>query len=267
MLSLVAFIGSFMGCKPVEPYELTLISFNIRTMAGADAGVKAWDNRKEALVAFINHSDADIIGLQEVTLTQFAYIYTNLASNYQVLHFPRQSGVDPEGLAIVYDKTVFKLVSQEKYWLSETPDEMSKGWDESYYRVAAVLMLEHIQTGEKVKAINTHGPLSDTANMNAYQLIAERSLSGENNPFTVMFGDFNAEPNKLGYVPIAEKLQDCRITAEESPNRENATFTNWRHTKPYSHRENEMCSRSAYTTPFGVRGTTLGCLYPSRTLR
>ena len=227
LLSIATFFGSFASCKTFEPYELTLTTFNIRTMASSDVGVKAWENRREAVVAFINDSGADIIGLQEVTLTQFVYIYQKIASNYEALHFPRQSGGNPEGVAFVYDKTVFNLVSQEKYWLSETPDEMSKGWDETYYRVAAVLTLEHIQTGERIKAINTHGPLAAAANEKAFELIASRSLSGKNEPFTVMMGDFNATPNKLGYVPIAEKLQDCRVSAQESSNRDNATFTNW----------------------------------------
>ena len=42
--------------------------------------------------------------------------------------------------------------------------------------------------------------------------------------FTFLCGDFNAKPNQLGYVPIAEKLQDCRLAAEESPNRGHNTY-------------------------------------------
>ena len=89
-------------------------------------------------------------------------------------------------LAIIYDKTVFNLVSQEKYWFSDTPDELSNGWDGVNYRAAAELILEHKVTGEKVRAINTHGPLDDEGNVKAFELIASRSLSGENDPFTVM---------------------------------------------------------------------------------
>ena len=219
ILSFMVFLGSFAGCKS-NSYELNIMSFNIRIPGSS--GVQTWGSRRIAVMDLINNSGADIIGLQEVSSTPYSDFMVNLPSHYKLLYFQ-----EPENLAIIYDKTVFNLISQEKYWLSETPDERSNGWGEATRRMAAVLMLEHIQTGEKVKVINTHGPLNDTANENAFKLIAERSLSGENDPFTIMTGDFNATPNKLGYIPIAEKLQDCRITAVKSSNRESVTYNAW----------------------------------------
>ena len=46
-----------------------------------------------------------------------------------------------------------------------------------------------------------------------------------------MTGDFNATPNKLGYVPIADKLQDCRYAAEESRNRDCRTWNGYSDTE------------------------------------
>ena len=201
------------------------MSFNIRTIASADTGVRTWSTRRNAVVDFINNSDADIIGLQEVRQAQFAYIQAKLASNYAGIYHPGKSGSDPEGLVIVYDKTEFNVISQERYWLSETPDVESKGWGEEYYRIAVEILLQHKATGEYVKTVNTHGPLNGTANTNGYNLIANRSLKGDY--FTFLCGDFNARPEQRGYVPIAEKLQDCRVTAEDSSTRDDATFNAW----------------------------------------
>ena len=206
--------------------NLNLMSFNIRTMANETNPINNWDSRKDAVVAFVNSCGADIIGMQEVKKQQYEYISSKLNSNYSMLYFPREGGSNPEGLAFVYDNTKFKFVSQEKYWLSETPDEQSKGWGESYYRIAAVLILEHIESGELVKSINTHGPLEDTANVKAYELIMERSVN-EGDPFTFLCGDFNAKIDEIGYVPVAEELQDCRATADEAPLRNHITFTGW----------------------------------------
>lgn len=207
-------------------YGLNLMSFNIRTLASESNSMNNWDNRKAAVMNFVNTCGADIIGMQEVRQSQFDYIKANLSSNYSALYFPRESGSNPEGLAFVYDSTKFNFISSEKYWLSPTPDTQSKGWGEEYYRIAAVLILEHIETGETVKSINTHGPLNDTANTNAYQLIMDRSVN-EGDPFTFLCGDFNASPNQIGYVPVAEELQDCRVTADESSSRDYTTFTGW----------------------------------------
>ena len=43
-------------------YGLNLMSFNIRTIASSDTGVRAWDARKAAVLSFINECGADIIG-------------------------------------------------------------------------------------------------------------------------------------------------------------------------------------------------------------
>ena len=209
-----------------DKFELNLMSFNIRTMATETNPVNNWSSRKDAVVAFVNSCGADIIGMQEVKKQQYEYISARLASNYTMLNFPRQGGDNPEGLAFVYDSTKFEFISSEKYWLSETPDEQSYGWGESYYRIAVVLVLRHIESGEIVKAINTHGPLNDEANVKAYELIMERSVK-EGDPFTFLCGDFNAQPDQIGYVPVAAELQDCRVSALESSSRNDSTFTGW----------------------------------------
>lgn len=232
IFSFMMFLGSFGGCKPKN--ELTFLTFNIcsSSSSGSDSDkVTSWAQRREAVLKLINDSGADIIALQEVSsweneeTSQRFYFENNLKSNYELVYFGKEVA-----LATIYDKTVFNLVSQEKYWFSDTPDEYSNGWDGVNYRAAATLILEHKATGEKVRAINTHGPLDDEGNVKAYELVAERSLSGENHPFTVMMGDFNATPNKLGYVPIAEKLQDCRLSAKDSPNRESRTWNGYKDT-------------------------------------
>ena len=217
-----------------DTYEVSFMSFNMNWAASsptadANEGVKAWSNRKVAVLDFINNSGANIIGLQEVaewnaeSLNQRLYLEQNLVSKYELVYFGKIVS-----LGIIYDKTVFNLIRQEHYWLSATPDVQSTCWeDTTLYRMAAILILENRETGEIVRAINTHGPLSDALNVKCFDLIANRSLSDENDMVTFMTGDFNATPNKLGYVPIAEKLQDCRYSAEESPNRDCRTWTNY----------------------------------------
>lgn len=216
ILSFMVFFSSFTACK-VSSYELNVMSFNVKIPSGT--GVQTWGSRRMAVMDLINDSGADVIGLQEVSSTPYSDLLVNLASHYEMFYFQ-----DPENLAILYDKTKFNLLSSEKYWLSETPDERSCGWGETTRRMALVVTLEHIKTGEKIRAINTHGPLNDEANVKAFELIAERSLSDDSDGLTVMCGDFNAEPDRLGYAPIAKKLQDCRVTAIKSPNRNKNTF-------------------------------------------
>ena len=258
ILSFAVFLSSFMACAPdqsessetsssesseasssesseasssesseVSSYELNIMSFNIRWPVGDDWGVRDWDSRKEHVVEHINNSGADIIALQEIHYKkdQYVYVRENLKEDYEIIYFGNEVT-----LATIYDKTVFNLVSIDKYWLSETPNEPSISWDGTAYRAACILYLEHKATGEMVRSINTHGPLKEEGNVRAFSLLATRSLSGLSHPFTVLCGDFNAEPNQRGYVPIAEKLQDCRVSAKESPNRDKNTYNGYKET-------------------------------------
>ena len=218
-----------------DAIELNFMSFNINysnSNPTQDVDETGWTQRKEHVMSFVNNSGAHIIGLQEIAewksdlQNQRLYFEQNLASKYELVYFDGYVN-----LATVYDKEVFNLLSTEQYWYSDTPDEVSLGWDGTSYRSATILMLEHRVTGRLVKAINTHGPLSDTGNVKAFEYLAERSLSEESDTFTVLTGDFNATPGKLGQPYIEEKLQDCRVTAEESPNRDNRTWNGYTETK------------------------------------
>ncbi len=217
-----------------DTVEFNFMSFNINysnSNSTQDVDETGWTQRKESVMSFINNSGAHVIGLQEIAewksdaQNQRLYFEQNLASKYQLVYFGDSS--HKINIATIYDKTVFTLLSTELYWFSDTPDVPSNGWDGTNYRAASILILEHKATGEIVRAVNTHGPLSDAGNEKAFELIANRTLSDESSALTFLCGDFNATPNKLGYVPIAEKLQDCRVTAEESPNRDSRTWNGY----------------------------------------
>ena len=204
-------------------YDLKFMSFSVKIAGTAPDGC-SWTQRSPKIINWINNSGAHVIGMQEVSDTPKKDIQEGLdTTKYEFVYF----GDDASNLAMIYDKTVFNLIRTEKYWMSDTPDVKSNGWDAGNYRAACILYLEHKETGEMVKAINTHGPLSDAGNVKGFELIAERSLSSDTPMFTIMTGDFNAGVDKLGYVPISEKLQDCRFAADESSTRDHNTFHNW----------------------------------------
>ena len=206
-----------------DMFDLKFMSFNLKIPGTAPDG-HSWTARSPKIIEWINNSGAHVIGLQECSATPKGDIEAGLNKDkYTFLYF----GDDASNLAMIYDHTVFTLIRTEKYWMSDTPDVKSNGWDAGNFRAACILYLQHKATGEMVKAINTHGPLSDEGNVKGFDLIAERSLSSDTPMMTIMTGDFNAGVNKLGYVPIAKQLQDCRFAAYESTTRDHNTFHNW----------------------------------------
>lgn len=140
--------------------EVKIMSFNVRTKTSSDEGVKHWDSRKEACVALIKDHKPTLIGFQEAQYeSQWLYLKEQLADNYEGYGVSRQDGKESgtgETMGILYDKSVIEKIDGGTFWLSETPDKPSKGWDAAHYRTATWGIFKHIPTGEMIYYINTH---------------------------------------------------------------------------------------------------------------
>lgn len=130
-------------------YEI--MSFNIRT--DVDGGQRAWSYRGEYLMDYIREHGADVVALQEVKRSQFSSIKASLSDVYQMIYFERDTAADPEGLAILYSYE-FELVKGDVFWLSETPDVMSKGWDADYHRICVHALLRSCYGNYTIPILN-----------------------------------------------------------------------------------------------------------------
>ena len=127
---------SFLGCEETEPEtELRLLCYNVRLWTFTDMGDTAWNKRRPLIVEQILAKSADVICLQEVTEIQKNHFAEDLTEEYEMIWYGRDNLINTEGLAILYKKDKFDLVDSGVFWLSETPEEMSKGWDSSCYRI------------------------------------------------------------------------------------------------------------------------------------
>ena len=201
--------------------NLDFMSFNIRQ--DTDSGVKAWANRKDALIASILAHNPSVICFQEVKKNQYEDIAAGLASaSYEVVWYGRQSGSNPEGLAIAYKTDTWTKQSDRVFWLSDTPDVMSKGWDDAYYRICVNVLLKHNASGEMLDVYTVHLGLTETSRKNGMQLILDRVTGSYP---TYIAGDFNCTNTMDAYLITAEKYVDCQIAA---PTTEfDDTFQGW----------------------------------------
>ncbi len=211
------------GITLIRDYtSLDFMSFNIRQ--DTDSGVKAWANRKDALIASVIAYNPSVVCFQEVKKNQYQDIAAGLASaSYEVVWYGRQSGDNPEGLAIAYKTDVWTKQSDRVFWLSDTPDVMSKGWDDAYYRICVNVLLEHKTSGQMLDVYTVHLGLTATSQKNGMQLILDRAA--ENNYPTYIAGDFNCTNTMDAYLITAEQYMDCQLAA---PNTEyDDTFQSW----------------------------------------
>ncbi len=204
--------------------NVPLMSFNIRQSEGGDSGMNHWNNRKEAVYDYLNNSGAHVMCLQEVKSSQAKEITAALADNYTAVYYERDESANPEGLMNIYDNTLYQLVDQQIFWLSETPDVMSKGWGANYYRICVVTMLKHKQLGKLLNVFNVHlDHQVEAAQVGGMNLVLERLAKrvGHN----VVMGDFNVTASNNAYKAIAAKMKDCQVTA---PNADSGcTYHGW----------------------------------------
>ena len=103
-------------------------TFNLRFDNPADSG-NLWKDRSPVVAGLIRFHDFDLLGTQEGLANQLEDI-SNALPQYGRYGIGRNDGVDAgEHSAIFYKKERFKLVDKGDFWLSETPEKPSLGWD------------------------------------------------------------------------------------------------------------------------------------------
>lgn len=196
--------------------EIKVMQLNVATGNALTALVGAshmWNDRCAKIVSMIKDNNIDIIGLQELRDSP-NYYYKNLidqlGSSYAGVCYARTSSYDKEGLAIIYRKDKFELVSEGRYWLNMTdPDKelilTGGGYTANFYRIAVYTILREKTTGQEFYFTTAHLDNNDAGNgiiktWQAQILINHTNArSGYNdgkNRFLIVTGDMNSNPER-----------------------------------------------------------------------
>ena len=185
--------------------ELKLISFNIRCCDDKDGHSIA--ERAPRLAEVTKKYDADIIGFQEFTVPwekQIEKFYPEyeMFNKYRSVH-------ELEGAPILWKKGKFELIDKGYFWLSDTPDVESRGWDEvcNCFRMCVYVTLRDKQSGKVFNFMNTHFGFGDNGQVASARLIYERSRRISEYP-TFLIGDFNMTPESVGYQTMTGYFTD-----------------------------------------------------------
>ncbi len=214
MLIALSTVPALFGCSPAAE-ELKVVSFNIR-MGVADDGENSWKFRKEATAGMIRDIKPDIMGLQEAFSFQADYIREE-CPEYEGVGVGRDDGKEEgEMMMIFYRTTTVELLDWGTFWLSETPDVPSFGWDAACRRTATWAKLEMRGSGQAFYYVNTHlDHVGRLAEKNGLKLIVDRidSINPESLPM-VLTGDFNVLPEDSVLDELDTMMSSARATAE-----------------------------------------------------
>ncbi|WP_026933748.1 endonuclease/exonuclease/phosphatase family protein [Christiangramia echinicola] len=215
--------------------QLELMTYNIK-YANENDGENSWSNRQDWITYQIKFYEPDILGVQEAVIMQIDHFSTNMPQ-YKYVGIGREGENKGEFSAILYNKDKFEVLHNKTFWLSETPAEISKGWDAAFNRVCTYALFQNMETQEKFYVFNTHfDHVGKEARMNSTRLIIRKikELNKEDLPVFLM-GDFNLGPDSEGIQLLSGYLDKSREKAEISFGPE-GTFNGYNFNEPVNRR-------------------------------
>lgn len=204
--------------------EITVMSCNVRCLSPLDLGKRSWFYRADLLVSDIDREDPGIIGFQEVTKWQYRYLVDAMEQYDSVITYRDDSAI-AEGCPIFYNTQQFALVDKGSFWLSETPEVMSKDWGAAHYRICSYVILTHKVSNKAFVVFNTHlDHVSDEARIKGIKVVLDKIAQFGGLPSVIM-GDLNAEAGSQTYSSVTQHFLDAKLVAATAEG--DATYQAW----------------------------------------
>ena len=193
---------------------MKVVTFNLRCADDPDGNSIA--ERAPRVKTVLERYDADLAGFQEATPAWLAHIIADFGDRYEIFNQYRAEK-DLESTPMMWKKDRFDCVDKGYFWLSDTPNIESKGWDTwDCYRICLWATLRAKENGAVFTFLNTHYGFGDTCQIASSKLIMEYSKKTA----AIVTGDFNMTPDSAGYRQMttffadvnAETVHDTRIT-------------------------------------------------------
>ena len=220
----------------VHSQNLKMMTYNIRLDVAVD-GENNWSHRKDFFTSQIQFYEPDIFGVQEATPNQVIAI-SNALLQYDKIGIGREGVGKGESSNIYYKKDRFMVKNEITFWLSETPNEISKGWDAACNRVCTFGLFEDIKTNKTFWVFNTHlDHIGEIARTKGIEMILNKitQVNKENLPVFFM-GDFNSQPEENRILELKKIMNDSRELSVEKPFGPIGTFNNFQYNEPVTKR-------------------------------
>ncbi|MGD1319142.1 endonuclease/exonuclease/phosphatase family protein [Chryseobacterium sp. 2R14A] len=206
--------------------NLKVMSFNIRLNVDSDKE-NSWTNRKQDALDLLTYYHPDYFGVQEALPEQMKDIKNGL-KNYDYVGVGREDGKEKgEFSAIFYDTEKLQIVKSGTFWLSETPEKPSKGWDAALNRICSWAIFKEKESKKEFLAMNIHfDHIGNVARVKSSDLILKKAkeLNPKNLPMTLT-GDFNLTEDTEPVQILSKSLDDTFYKSETKHYGPVGTFT------------------------------------------
>ncbi|WP_394773690.1 endonuclease/exonuclease/phosphatase family protein [Flavobacterium sp.] len=212
--------------------NLKMMTYNVRLNVASD-GENAWPNRKDYFGSQIQFYSPDILGVQEATPGQVIDIALALP-DYNKFGIGREEDGKGEACTIYYKKDRFEVKESNTFWLSETPNVVSKGWDGACNRICTYGLFKDLKTKKTFWVFNLHlDHIGEVARVKGIELVLSKIAEINTKKYPVfLMGDFNSEPATKQIVAIKKVMDDTKDVSKEKPFGPSGTFNGFKHNEP-----------------------------------
>jgi endonuclease/exonuclease/phosphatase family metal-dependent hydrolase len=211
-LLFVALLLGFLNA--VTAQTMNVATYNMRNDNNSEdaANGNGWKQRYPVIAGLIRFHDFDIFGTQECLYHQVQDISKELP-DYDYYGIGRDDGKHAgEYSEIFFKKDKFKMLGHGDFWLSQTPDKPSLGWDATCCnRICSWVYLQDKKSGKKFYVFNTHYDYQkDLARNESSKLILKEIKRIAGTQPVIFMGDLNGGNETEWYQAIANSdiLQD-----------------------------------------------------------
>lgn len=241
------------------------MTYNIRLDVASD-GLNSWSHRKDFFIEEVNAQHPDILGIQEALPNQVADLVTAFPK-MQKSGIGREENGTGEASCIFFNLTKYKLVQEGTFWLSETPDKVSRGWDAACNRVCSFVKLTDKQSHKSFWVFNTHlDHVGEVARTQGIQLILSKisELNAAHLP-VVLMGDFNTTPDHSRIKNLKTHFKDTFDCSEAIKSGPSATFNGFSSNKKATERIDYIfvAPQTSIVKQFAILETSRNGFYPS----
>jgi endonuclease/exonuclease/phosphatase family metal-dependent hydrolase len=186
---------------------IRVLSYNVRYANRGDHH-DAWHDRRDAVARLVRFHRPDVAAFQEPLPEQREDLRERLPA-YEFVGRGREADGEGEGCPIAVRADRWEIADGDTFWLSETPDRESVGWDAAHPRIATWARVRAADGTAEFLLVNTHfDHVSATARRESARLIRKRlpKLADEGadagpdagepagSPPVALVGDLNCTP-------------------------------------------------------------------------
>ena len=194
---------------------LRVMSYNIRCGSCEKADdPNHWSRRKLLVAQTIRSAQADLVGLQEAEWFQIRDLIA-LLPQYDWMGVGRDDGADKgEMNAVLVRRAVLTISSSKTFWLSETPERVSRGWDAALNRTLSLLKLRRQADGREIIFANTHfDHVGQVARRESARLIGATLQREAGGLPVILTGDLNDRPGSVAHSLLTQVLVDAAVAS------------------------------------------------------